>query len=370
MLKLCEKCFRRIGTYCEVVKPEECMACSGLLYRVEEIADEIAERLREYEFRTFSVGSRVYGSLKAFERYLDETIGLNGKSLRVQFNRELSRRLAEKLKAKPVHRDPDVIVVYDLENPGFEIQIRPVYIYGRYKKRIRGISQTRWLCTRCNGRGCEHCNWTGKRYPTSVEELIGNAMLEVFRGTDAILHGAGREDVDARMLGNGRPFIMEIRNPKKRFVDLEYLEKFVNEKTGGKVVVLDLKFAKPKDIEYLKSANFVKVYRAKVEFEREVSREELDRAVRAISNAVIEQWTPKRVLHRRANILRRKRTYAVEVLLHRGRVAVLRIEAESGLYIKELVSGDEGRTKPSLSEALGIPAKVTKLDVVEVRGGL
>jgi len=218
MLKLCAKCHRRLRIYCELVQPEGCMICSGLLWKIDEIADEIAEKLKDYEFQTFSVGSRVYGSLKALENYLDEIIGLNGKSLKIQFNRELSRKLAEKLKAEPVYRDPDVVVIYDLENPSFEIQIRPLYIYGRYKKRVRGISQTRWLCTKCEGKGCEVCNWTGKKYPTSVEELIGNAMLEIFKGTNAILHGSGREDVDARMLGNGRPFIMEIQNPKRRFV--------------------------------------------------------------------------------------------------------------------------------------------------------
>ncbi len=370
MLKLCVKCQRRTGIDCEIVKPESCMICSGLLWKIDEIADEIAGKLKDYEFRTFSVGSRVYGSLKALESYLNEIIGLNGRSLKVQFNRELSRKLAERLNAKPVYRDPDVVIIYDLENHNFEIQIRPLYIYGRYKKRVRGISQTRWLCTKCNGKGCEVCNWTGKKYQTSVEELIGNAMLEIFKGSNAILHGSGREDVDARMLGNGRPFIMEIQNPKRRFVDLKYVEEYVNEKTKGKVIIFDLKFAKPKDVEYLKSAGFRKVYRAKVEFEREVSRDELERAVKAISNVIIEQRTPKRVLHRRADLLRKKRTYDIEILLHRGRVAVLKIEAESGLYIKELVSGDEGRTKPSLSEVLGVPAKVTKLDVIEVKGGL
>lgn len=369
-LRLCAKCHKRLKIYCELVQPESCMICSGLLWKIDEIAEEIAEKLKEYEFETFSVGSRIYGSLKALEDYLNELIGLNGKSLKIQFNRELSRKLAARLNAKSTHQDPDVTIIYDLENPSFEIQIRPLYIYGRYKKRVRGISQTRWLCTRCDGKGCEVCNWTGKKYPTSVEELIGEAMLEIFKGTGYILHGSGREDVDARMLGNGRPFIMEIQNPKRRFVDLKEVERYVNEKAKGKVVVFDLKFAKPRDVEYLKSAGFRKVYRAKVEFGREVGREELEKAVKAISDTVIEQRTPIRVLHRRADLLRRKRTYGIEILLHRGRVAVLKIEANSGLYIKELVSGDEGRTKPSLSEVLGVPARVMKLDVIEVKGGL
>ncbi|MGB8890784.1 MAG: tRNA pseudouridine(54/55) synthase Pus10, partial [Methanoregula sp.] len=38
------------------------------------------------------------------------------------------------------------------------------------------------------------------------------------------------------------------------------------------------------------------------------------------------------------------------------------------LYIKELISGDKGRTTPSLAEILQQAAHVTSLDVVHVEG--
>ncbi len=367
MLELCPKCSKRCGMEHRIVRGDECMICSGILWRIQDVADEIAGRLKGYEFKRFSVGSRVRGSLKALESYIEEVSEY--RSLKHEFNRALSKALAERVGAIP-HKDAEVVVVYDLEDLSFEITITPLYVYGRYKKRVRGISQTRWLCGYCEGKGCERCGWTGKKYPTSVEELIGEAMKEFFEAEGYVLHGSGREDVDARMLGSGRPFIMEIRNPKRRYVDLKELERFVNERTGGRVVVSDLKFAKPKDVEFLKSAGFRKVYRAKVVFDREVSYEELSEAVKELSNRTIEQRTPLRVLHRRADLVRKRRTYDIDILLHRGKVAVLRIEADSGLYIKELVSGDEGRTKPSLSEILGVGARVEKLDVVEVKGGL
>ncbi|MFB6172251.1 MAG: tRNA pseudouridine(54/55) synthase Pus10, partial [Haloarculaceae archaeon] len=41
---------------------------------------------------------------------------------------------------------------------------------------------------------------------------------------------------------------------------------------------------------------------------------------------------------------------------------------EGGLYVKELVSGDEGRTDPSLAGLLGVGATVTALDVLAVEG--
>jgi len=42
------------------------------------------------------------------------------------------------------------------------------------------------------------------------------------------------------------------------------------------------------------------------------------------------------------------------------------VRCQGGLYVKELVSGDEGRTSPSVSELLGFEAKTLKLDVLNV----
>ena len=39
---------------------------------------------------------------------------------------------------------------------------------------------------------------------------------------------------------------------------------------------------------------------------------------------------------------------------------------EGGLYVKEFVNGDMGRTEPSISSLLGIDAAVKELDVIEV----
>jgi tRNA pseudouridine synthase 10 len=39
-------------------------------------------------------------------------------------------------------------------------------------------------------------------------------MLPIFGSKIAYLHAAGREDIDVRMLGQGRPFIIEFVNPK------------------------------------------------------------------------------------------------------------------------------------------------------------
>ena len=44
----------------------------------------------------------------------------------------------------------------------------------------------------------------------------------------------------------------------------------------------------------------------------------------------------------------------------------MRIKTEGGLYIKELISGDEGRSQPNVSDILGVNAVCPQLDVIEV----
>jgi tRNA pseudouridine synthase 10 len=360
-VEVCIYCHKRtgIGTV-----GDTCTICCNVFERIPEFAPKIVSELSEYEFESFQVGSRLRGSLKALMEYLAKK-GVDDSTMKQQFNELLSKEI-ERLTGKRRSENPDVIILFDLEDFSFEINVMPVYVYGRYIKRVRNISQTRWMCGYCKGEGCEMCNFTGKRYFESVEELIVNPMVELFRAKYGVLHGAGREDVDARMLGNGRPFVVEIADPKRRFVSLEEVESVVNEFARGKVRVKNLSYAESRDVRRVKAARYRKVYRAKVVFDTEISAEKLENVVKDLSNREIHQKTPKRVLHRRADLERIRKTHSIEILFHREKIAVLKIEADSGLYIKELVSGDDGRTKPSLSELLGCEAKVEKLDVLGV----
>jgi tRNA pseudouridine synthase 10 len=49
-----------------------------------------------------------------------------------------------------------------------------------------------------------------------------------------------------------------------------------------------------------------------------------------------------------------------------GREFILEITGESGLYIKELIHGDDSRTQPNLSNELGIGCSVLELDVIKI----
>ena len=77
-------------------------------------------------------------------------------------------------------------------------------------------------------------------YRESVDELIKPAVMEAALAEDTTFHGAGREDIDARMLGTGRPFIVEAVRPKRRTIDLARLRQEINRQAAGKVEVGEL----------------------------------------------------------------------------------------------------------------------------------
>jgi tRNA pseudouridine synthase 10 len=204
-------------------------------------------------------------------------------------------------------------------------------------------------------------------YPESVEELVSKPLLEAAEGEKTAFHASGREDIDARMLGSGRPFVVEISKPVKRFLDLRKLKETINDFAKGKVEVSNLRFTNKDVVRKLKKAESAqKEYRVLIEFERNVSEADLRLLEEKLTNASIKQQTPLRVLHRRADLTREKYIYKVKVKKVSPNKAEMEIRCQGGLYVKELVSGDDGRTTPSVSEMFANKAKPIKLDVLNV----
>jgi tRNA pseudouridine synthase 10 len=72
------------------------------------------------------------------------------------------------------------------------------------------------------------------------------------------------------------------------------------------------------------------------------------------------------VAHRRADRIRKREVSAIRVKKVEGKRLVVEIQAEAGTYVKELVSGDSGRTRTSFSSLTGKNCKCIELDVIRV----
>jgi len=354
---------------CDFQSVKECFICRNIFENLDEYVKRILPILNEYDFNTFLIGTKIPAAFLEREDIVRSHLSIDvGESLKSELNRLIGKKLQVIIGKKVSFDDPDIVIIVDIENFNVSINPKPIFIYGRYKKLMKGIPQTTWFCSNCWGKGCAQCNYTGKRYSTSISELIIGPILNATNGVKGIFHGAGREDIDTLTLGNGRPFIVEIKDPKHRTVDLAYLERAINDNARGMVEVKLIRFSNRKEVRKLKSLSAFsrKVYQALIEVDGEVDENSLKKLEEYFSNREIKQYTPLRVLHRRANKIRVKKVYSVKTELIDSRRFKAIIECQGGLYVKELISGDNNRTIPNFSQILQLNAKCIELSVIFV----
>jgi tRNA pseudouridine synthase 10 len=345
-----------------------CWLCAGLADRYTDLADLVVRKLELWEFDSFAIGSKVDPEIAAREESLWSEIAVSSpEPLKAEVNREVGKVVAERLRKEPELAHPDVVAVVEPAFDHVELQVNPLYLRGRYRKLVRGMPQTRWPCRLCMGKGCDRCGGTGKMYPTSVEEVVAAEIMRESGGRAHALHGMGREDVDARMLGRGRPFILEVKEPRRRHLDLAAAVARIN--ASGTVEVDALVPAIAADVVPLKEDRAAKTYRVLMRIAPPVEEAKLKGTLLALVLEPIAQRTPERVVHRRADTIRHRRILSADVRRVEGERAELRVTAEAGTYVKEWVHGDGGRTRPSLAERLGAACEVLELDVLDVHDG-
>jgi tRNA pseudouridine synthase 10 len=350
------------------LEAKTCHLCQERLTSTEHLAHIALDKLQEYEYATVLVGIELPTEAEEREdEFKAEFTITHGESLRNEFSRNIGKRIAEASGKEIDFERPDVVVLVDPWTAQVSLQINPIHIRGKYRKLVRDIPQSRWFCKNCRGKGCKQCNWTGRKYPESVEEIIGNPAVKIAQGKEFSFHGAGREDADARMLGSGRPFVIEVKKPKKRRIDLKALEETINSSAKGKVEVSSFCFANKDFVRKLKRGDEAqKLYRATVEADKPVSQKQLAALKKALTNVSVKQQTPKRVAYCRADLMREKYIYKANVKRLTPKQFELEIRCQGGLYIKELITGDDGRTVPSVTQILGIKAIPIELDVLGV----
>ena len=347
----------------------DCVVCGNLFDKLDDdLYKKIDDKINqlEVEFDTFLVGSKIDKEIQKRDDELSEKFDLGVETIKKEVNRLIGLKIWEIYDKEAEFEAQDIVFSINLiGKPKVKIQINPLYVEGRYNKYKRGIPQTKWPCTKCKGRGCEECSFTGKQYPESVEELISEHFLKLTRGREAKFHGAGREDIDVLMLGSGRPFVLEIKEPKIRKLDLEKLEHEINEINEGKTAYHDLHVCERRRKAEIKqsSPDTYKVYEALVKCDGPFDESKLDELLELNE---IHQQTPLRVLRRRADKVRIKHVLDLSYDVIDEVTFTMQIKTEGGLYIKELISGDEGRSNPNVSEILGVKAICEQLDVIEV----
>jgi tRNA pseudouridine synthase 10 len=346
---------------------ERCFICEDIFDNVDRYAEAVKQALSTWEYHNFLIGTRVDPLIVERE---ERVWSISGKEtvepIKAELNQEIGKRAEVLLDRTVEFHSPEIVALVDTRFAHVDLDVAPLFLYGRYNKYSREIPQTIWPCRQCRGKGCPRCAGTGKMYQLSVQQLIGGPLLDMAQGKEHFLHGMGREDIDARMLGTGRPFVVEVSEPRKRYLDLEALRDRINAEADGLIAVSALRPSTRQEVRSVKDAAPDKAYRVVVGHHGKVNKDKVIEVLREFNRTCISQQTPNRVKHRRADLERDKVIVLAELEEFGPETMTIFLRTQSGTYVKEFVHGDDGRTKPSLAELLQTPLEVLALDVVEI----
>ena len=282
------------------------------------------------------------------------------------------KTVEEDITIVPVRRALECATVEDLSGHGYllpavelrcshkiELLHKPLYIGGRYNKYSRSLPQTPWVVDGI------------KKAESSVQELICDQLSQLTRFSDVTFSASGREDVDVRMLGTGRPFAVELTNPRNVCLwqeDIDKVEELINKSTPL-IAVRGLTQVSKEETSLIKEGEVEKKkqYCALVWSEGEITAGDLA-CLEGIKDLKIAQKTPIRVLHRRSLATRERTVYSMQSEVVDSHRFKLYLCCQAGTYVKEFVHSDFGRSQPSLGGLLsGREVGILSLDVTDVQ---
>jgi tRNA pseudouridine synthase 10 len=160
-----------------------------------------------------------------------------------------------------------------------------IFIGGRYKKLKRHVSHSPWFI---GGK---------KKTEHSVEELIHAPLQRRLNYSDHKFGSSGREDANVLMLGDGRPFYFECKDPKILDLSLQELQELQSEINQQDMIQVNaLSIVSREQVKALNDSveKKTKSYRMLVQLSNAVSLELLE-SVSQLTDLAIQQQNPSRV---------------------------------------------------------------------------
>ena len=318
--------------------------------RTRRMAEMAASKARRYQFKTFAVGVSVPDGVQEREDELRSDLKLKGnETIKTQAARLVASRVSDALRKRVDRQRPDITLLVDFGAGEVYVTSRPVFFYGRYTKPA-GVRQRRSFCEHCQGAGCKKCRNTGFEQKTSVEGLL-RRKLAGFSGSEKMtLTWLGSEDRESRVYPPGRPFVAEVKNPRRRSFPKRFGARF----RGGIVSVSSGRVLKSKP---LRLPSFRFLTRIKATAASKVSPEGLAELRSRFRGAEVRFERP----HNRPTM---KNVYRVSATA-RGKTLVIDAELDGGLPVKRFVSGE--LVSPSVSEVLKTEVGCRSFDICRVR---
>ena len=349
----------------EIPVEKSCYLCSGKFEAISRIVDMANQKISHLNFNTFLVGVKIASSIIEKEDELRSGIGIKwGETIRNEFSREIGKELTKVTKRDFDLMRPDLVIMVNPFTEEVSLQVNPLYVSGRYRKLATGISQSKSICGSCGGKGCPKCDGTGNVPKESVEEYIAKPLLQASGGSDEKFHAAGRENADTRIMGTGRPFILEIKNPLKRDLNLGEIAEKIQQESKGKIMVAGLRMSGRENVRRLKARGELrKTYRIVVDFADSLSDSDLGRLEEGIKSYFKNRGPHPPI--KGLNSSPEKQIYETTMRRLTQNSIEITVSATGGRYVKELV-GKHGELKDSLSQIIENPTRKMEFEVIDL----
>ena len=355
-----------------------CYICQGLMSQLDSITKKIYDYVgaNGYEYESFLLGASLHYAIIEREDSVRARFKIRGKeNIKKQFLDELRKKYHKVTGKRAEHTSPDItinvvicnpIVDYaadgdscknknynDIDNNSLRTNIlvksSPILLSGRYVKTTRGISQKKDKCQKCSGSGCAICNYIGASSSNSVEAIIGSRLLEITKGDNSKFSWLGGEDKDSLVLGNGRPFLLQISNPKVR-----YLKTDLTVDENGVSAVLKQQLPQ---LSFKLPSRFTTKTKITIQAEQALPKQSLATLQNVLENSEVSYQVKSKIV--------KKKIYSLKAQQVDEKRFVLTIIADGGLFIKQFVGGQD-YIEPNISKIIGIKCQCVAFDILGV----
>ncbi len=195
----------------------KCFICKNIFENFGMMLSDIYEKSNNVDFKTFNLGIILKNSYLERDDYVKSKFKLKGiENIKFGISTEIAKKISRRKKSTRVVNEPDLFIQVNFKDESCTIRTKPIFVYGRYSKKIRKLPQKQTSCKKCNGIGCHNCNFKGLKTLESVESKISNFLIKKFDANQVKINWIGGEDQSSLVLGDGRPFFAKILNPKRR----------------------------------------------------------------------------------------------------------------------------------------------------------
>ena len=327
---------------------KHCYICKGILSNIDTIVDRLLEKSLHYEFSTFVIGAILRPSITDRDDTIRSKFKLQGiDSVKTAITQQLTKKFSKKTKTNVDYLYPDLTFTFNFKTDSCELQARSLFLSGRYIKKVRGLPQKQISCQNCRGKGCRECNYHGISEFSSIEGRISQFLFQKFQGTITKITWLGGEDKNSLVLGNGRPFFIQLLNPKKRKTRLK--KNFIDK---------DIEIHNLKAISKIPKAplNFRSTIKLSILTEDKLNPKDLTSLKSLIKTPII--------IHEKPNKRNQKLIYCIKFKKTSSTSFQFWIIADGGLPIKRFVEGNN--IEPSIAKLIGHKCKCKEFDFLKI----